>query len=121
MLISELAGMLDLACVQDRYKDRPILSGYCSDLLSDVMAHAQADSVLVTIQAHKNSVAVACLVGIAAILLCNGREAPPDMVEAARDEGIAVFSSRETQFELSGKLWSLFRAEAMGRNPELRG
>jgi hypothetical protein len=105
MLISDLGGRLGLDCLQESYEDRPLSSGYCSDLLSDVMANAAAGCVLVTIQAHKNSVAVAVLVGAAALVLCNGRLPPPDMLEAARTEGLAIFATTLSQFEVSGRLW----------------
>jgi len=106
MLISELSSALGLEVAQDSYRDRPISSGYASDLLSDVMANAAADAVLVTVQAHKNAVAVASLVGIGAIVVCNSRPLPEDMVEAARSEGVAIFRSSESAFEVSGKLWA---------------
>ncbi|MEN6477266.1 MAG: hypothetical protein ABFC75_04670 [Rectinema sp.] len=85
--------------------------GYTSDLLSDVMANAKTGDVLVTIQAHRNTVAVAGIVGIAVIVVCNGREVPADMAEAARDEGIAVFVSPESQFRVSGRIWTALHAE----------
>ena len=90
--------------------DAPIANGYTSDLLSDVMANAGEDSVLVTIQAHRNTIAVASLAGIRAIVICNGREVPADMVEAAVDEGIAIFRTSMTQFEVSGRLHATLHA-----------
>lgn len=89
---------------------REVTGGYTSDLLSDVMANAKPGDVLVTIQAHRNSVAVAGLVGVPAIVLCNGREAEPEMAEAAAGEGIAIFGTRMSQFEFSGRLWESLRA-----------
>jgi hypothetical protein len=106
MLISDLEARFGLEPIQGDYEDRPLLGGYCSDLLSDVMAHAKAGSVLVTIQAHRNSVAVASLVGLSALILCNGRQAPLDMVEAARAERLSIFGTIDSQFEVSGKLWA---------------
>jgi hypothetical protein len=106
MRISELAGAFSLETAQGGYRDRELSSGYASDLLSDVMANAKADGVLVTVQAHKNAVAVASLVGLAAIIICNSRPLPDDMLEAARAEGVAVFRSAESAFEISGKLWA---------------
>ncbi|GAB4221567.1 MAG: DRTGG domain-containing protein [Spirochaetales bacterium] len=105
MRIRELPDALDLEVVQGEFDDGEIMGGYTSDLLSDVMAHAKAGSVLITIQAHKNTVAVASLVGIPAILLANGRPVPEDMLDVARKERIAIFRSRESQFILSGKLY----------------
>ena len=86
------------------YEDGPLAGAYTSDLLSDVMAHAPEDSVLITLQGHKNTVACATLVGIKAIVLAGLREAPEDMLEAARAEGIAVFASPLRQFDLSWKV-----------------
>ena len=109
MRISELASSLGLETAQGAYADREISSGYASDLLSDVMANAAADGVLVTVQAHKNAVAVASLVGLAAIVICNSRPLPDDMIAAARAEGVAIFRSPETAFEVSGRLWAALR------------
>jgi hypothetical protein len=78
-----------------------VVTAYTSDLLSDVMGNAQDDSVLITIQAHKNTVAVASLAGINAIILCNNRKAPEDMVPAAEKEGIAILSTKLNQFDTS--------------------
>ena len=49
---------------------------------------------------------MASLVGLAAVVVCNGRQAPDDMLEAAKAEGVAVFRSAMTQFELSGRLYA---------------
>jgi hypothetical protein len=106
MRISELVSCLGLEAAQDSYSDREISTGYASDLLSDVMANAKADGVLVTVQAHKNAVAVASLVGLGAIIVCNSRPLPEDMIEAARAEGVAVFRSAASAFEISGRLWA---------------
>ena len=89
------------------YRDSLLAGAYTSDLLSDVMAHAPEDSVLVTLQAHKNTVACATLAGIKALVLAGAREAPEDMLEAARAEGIAVFASPLRQFDLSWKIAGL--------------
>jgi serine kinase of HPr protein (carbohydrate metabolism regulator) len=72
------------------------------------MAHAKDGGALITIQAHKNTVAVAALVNISVIVICNSRPLPEDMLEAAKDEGIAVIRTKENQFTVSGKLWELF-------------
>ena len=105
MLTSELGGMMGYLPVQESYLDRPLSGGYASDLLSDVMGNAVEGMVLVTIQAHKNTVAVASLIGIAAIVVCNDRLVPDDMVAAAAAEGVAIFRTPLSQFEVSGRLW----------------
>jgi hypothetical protein len=111
MTIREAAAALGAEIVQGEFEDGPLSGAYTSDLLSDVMANAKEGGALVTIQAHKNTVAVATLVNITAIVVCNSRPLPPDMLDAARDEGIAVLLTRENQFTVSGKLYGLLRGE----------
>jgi hypothetical protein len=107
MTIREAAGILKAEIVQDIFEDAELTGAYTSDLLSDVMAHAKDGGALITIQAHKNTVAVATLVNIAMIVVCNSRPIPEDMIESARDEGIAVVRTGENQFTVSGRLYAL--------------
>jgi serine kinase of HPr protein (carbohydrate metabolism regulator) len=88
---------LDIVCNNTR--DAQIVAGYTSDLLSDVMANAEEDSVLITIQAHKNSIAVASIAGINAIVFCNGRTVDDEMIEAAEEAEIALFQTTQNQFD----------------------
>ncbi|HCJ95011.1 MAG TPA: iron-sulfur binding hydrogenase [Sphaerochaeta sp.] len=81
-----------------------VTDGYTSDLLSDVMGNAAEDSVLITIQAHRNTIAVASLIGIKAIVLCNGRVPSPDMVVAAEQETVALLGTAENQFTTSHRI-----------------
>ena len=107
MTIREAAAALNAEILQGEFEDTPLAGAYTSDLLSDVMANAKDGGALITIQAHKNTVAVATLVNISVIVICNSRPAPGDMIEAAKDEGIAVIRTRENQFTVSGKLYDL--------------
>jgi hypothetical protein len=107
MTIREFAGILGAELVQGDFEDAPLLGAYTSDLLSDVMGNAHEGGALITIQAHKNTVAVATLANIRAIVVCNNRPVPEDMVGAARDEGIAILRTQENQFTVSGKLYAL--------------
>jgi hypothetical protein len=109
--IHEAALALGCEIVQDQFGDGDLAGAYTSDLLSDVMANAKDGGALITIQAHKNTVAVATLVNITAIIVCNSRPIPQDMLDSAKDEGIAVLLTRENQFTVSGKLYA-----ALGRS-----
>ncbi len=96
MKASEL-NFQGLECMQ--IADTEITGGYTSDLLSDVMAHLKEGDALITIQAHKNTIAVASLTGASAVIFCHRRDATPDVLEAAAKENIAVFISSGSQFE----------------------
>ncbi|VGO16597.1 hypothetical protein PDESU_05188 [Pontiella desulfatans] len=101
MKISEIESLEPFTCLQDEFSDVEVQAGYTSDLLSDVMGNAEEGSVLITIQAHKNTVAVSSLAGVVAIIICNNRPVADDMLEAARNEGIAIFQTAENQFNTS--------------------
>lgn len=109
MRVREMVSIVDAEMIQGVFEDAELAGGYTSDLLSDVMAHAKAGDALITIQAHKNTVAVASLVGALTIVVCNGRPVPEDMIEAARDEGIAIIRTDLNQFEVSGRVWKALR------------
>lgn len=104
MKTNDIQEMLGLKPAYEGYEIFEITSGFTSDLLSDVMGNAQEDSVLITIQAHKNTVACASLAGITAIIICSNRSVPEDMIEAAKEEDIAIFMTEENQFETSYKV-----------------
>jgi hypothetical protein len=114
MTISEAIMVLGAELIQGELSggsldDTELTGAYTSDLLSDVMANARDGGALITIQAHKNTVAVATLVNISLIVVCNSRPIPEDMIPAARDEGVAIIRTRENQFTVSGKLYDFMK------------
>ena len=109
MTIREASSILGGEILHDEFEDSELSGAYTSDLLSDVMAYAKDGGALITIQAHKNTVAVATLVNISVIIICNNRPIPDDMLAAAKEEGIAVLLTKENQFTVSGKLYGLLK------------
>jgi len=83
------------------------LSGcYISDLLSDVLAHAEPGVIWVTIQTHRNVISVAATKDIAAVLFTCGRKPEADVIAEAEAEGIALLATPLTTYEAAGKLWT---------------
>ena len=107
MTIREAAAALGAKILHEEFEDAELPGAYTSDLLSDLMANAKDGGAFITIQAHKNTVAVATLVDITVIIICNNRPVPDDMLAAAKDEGIAVIRTKENQFTVSGKLYKM--------------
>ncbi len=105
MKLAELIQELELFPVNvTDVQDRDVTAAYCGDLLSDVMAHAQPDSVWFTIQAHINVVAIAQLRDIACIVLVNGVSPDPQTVAKAKSQGVNICGSDNTSAELCMKL-----------------
>ena len=107
MKVSELIARDEFRVAYEDYNDVDIKTGYTSDLLSDVMANADDDCALITIQAHKNTVAVCSLVSASAVIICNNRPIADDMVDAAKKENLAIVVTDKNQFETSVILASL--------------
>ena len=97
---------LTVFCGQENL-NREIKGGYTSDLLSDVMGFAREGQVWITLQTHKNVLAIASLKELAAILLVKGNKPEDDMLEQAVDEGIPVLGTDAQTFETTGKVYQL--------------
>lgn len=109
MTVADISAIKGIETVYMGNKDAEVTTAYTGDLLSDVMGNAEEGCVLITVQAHKNTIAVASLSSMPAIITCNGRECPQDMIEAAKKEEISLFTTDENQFKVSAKI-----AKALG-------
>jgi len=85
----------------------PVLGGYVSDLLSDVMANAQDGDVWITLQRHVNVIAVARLKNLAAIVLTRGRQPEADTLARAAEHRIPIIVSHASTFDVAGRLHAL--------------
>lgn len=87
--------------------DVDVTCGYASDLLSDVLAHAPAGGVLVTLQVHLNVIAVASHAELAAVIFAGGRHPDDDVLAKAKAEDLALFSAPAGTFDVVGQLYAL--------------
>jgi len=108
MTLTDLATRLELKVhTAGTPLERPVLGGYVSDLLSDVIGHGRKDDLWVTMQVHPNIVAVAVLKELAGIVLVNGREPAAETLQLAEREGMPVLGTRLGAFELVGRLYGM--------------
>ncbi|MDR2408019.1 MAG: serine kinase [Bacteroidales bacterium] len=90
--------------------DNDITGGYTSDLLSDVMGHAEAGNVWITLQTHKNIMAIASLKELAAIVLVKGYEPNEDTLLQSIEENIPILGTDAETFEISGIIYNLIKS-----------
>jgi len=109
MKLGELATKLQWTCLTPDFRaaHAEVRAGYVSDLLSDVIAHAPRGGVLVTVQVHLNVVAVAVHAELAAVVFAMDRSPEETVQRKAVEEGIALYRSQSTAFELVGQLYEL--------------
>jgi len=84
---------------------REVAGGYVSDLLSDVLAHAEDGVLWVTLHIHQNIVGVASHKGLAGIVLVQGRVPENDTVAKAEEEQIPIMVTDLSAFEFVGRLY----------------
>lgn len=84
-----------------------ISGAYVCDMLSDVMGSAQPGQAWITIMKHLNTVAVASLAGLPAIIFAKGNAPDAAVVEKASGEGICLISSGLDTFSLAGILYQM--------------
>ena len=103
---------LEVFCGADKLQS-PVKGAYSSDLLSDVMGKAIEGDVWITMQTHRNIIAVASLKELAAILIVNGGRPEPETVASASSEGVILLGTNERSFTACGKLYKLMERDAL--------
>jgi hypothetical protein len=126
MRLHQLAEALDLRELTPRVNDDvEITHGYVSDLLSDILAHAPAGGVLVTLQVNLDVLAVAGLAGQRAVIFSSDRTPQDDIVARFTADRISLFQSQADSFEVVGRLHDLGlqgrQGPYDGHAPSLRG
>ncbi|MBP3367814.1 MAG: hypothetical protein J6L71_00120 [Clostridia bacterium] len=99
MKLTELREKLGLRLVCGE-EDKGFDGVYAGDLLSRAMSHVEADNLWITIMPNTNVIAVASLTEAAAVILAEEVELQPEALTAAAENGITVYSSDKTVYEL---------------------
>ena len=108
MTLREMIEKLELILVAETGAlDETVSGGYVSDLLSHVMGQAKAGQIWVTMQGHQNIVAVASLVGLAAVIVAGGVEPEEQTIVKARDQEVVLCKTNLSTYEVAGRLYNL--------------
>mgnify|MGYP000868965249 FL=1 len=112
MTLKELAHLLNFEILtNDTNLARIVKTGYVSDLLSDVIANAEEDSVWITVQRHINILGVAKLKDIIGIIIPRSLHVENEIIEKAKAEKIAILRDSRTSFEIAGLIYNLLKTE----------
>lgn len=86
--------------------DRDIKGVYISDMVSDIIGINEGN-LLVTLQTHKNLIAAANLVDVAAVVFTRGKVPPDDVIALAHKAGIGLLGFEDDTWTLAKKLYEL--------------
>ncbi len=106
MKVKDVAEKLGLETVSGSLEE-VVSSVYVGDLLSNVMAKAQENNLWITIQGHQNVVAVASLIGAAAVVVVEDFAIEDAAITRAKERNINILRTPLTAFELVRKLIEL--------------
>ncbi len=110
MKLTELTEKLQLTVLAGHdLLTRDVTGGYCSDLLSDVMGNAKEGNIWITLQVHKNIVAVAALKELSAILIVKGLRPDADVLALSESEGIPLLGTTDSAYETAGKMYQVLK------------
>lgn len=110
MKVQELVDKLGLKVLAgESGLDREIDGCYISDLLSDVMGNAQEGNIWITLQTHKNVMAVASLKEMSCVILVKDLGANEDTINQSNEEGLPILQTSMPTFEIAGLVYNLLR------------
>ncbi|MBN1137258.1 MAG: hypothetical protein JXM73_11780 [Anaerolineae bacterium] len=80
--------------------------GGAADLMSDVLAFARPDSLLLTGLTHPQVVRTAEMAGILALVFVRGKHPPSETAALAAEVGIPLLGTRYKMYEACGRLYA---------------
>jgi hypothetical protein len=107
MLVQDLIRLLNLQ-VKSMSREgslRHVGGGFVGDVLSHVMAKTSPGFAWITVQTHENVVAVASLLDVSCVIVCQ-RELSEETCQRAKAEGITLLWSGDSAFDVAGRLYS---------------
>jgi hypothetical protein len=95
MTVKELVSVFDAKVYNLDDEMREVTSGYAGDFLSAVMGKAPTDSAWFTIMNYVNVCAVATLAEVAVVVLCEGVEPDPPLLNKVKMQGVNLIAVKE--------------------------
>lgn len=114
MTVNDIVKSLNLKVISgNKGLSNNITGGYTSDLLSDVMGHAQPGNIWITLQTHKNIMAIASLKDLAAIVVIKDFSPSEEAIQKSEEDQIPILSTSSGAFEISGKIFNILQARSL--------
>ena len=107
MTVKQIAQILDAQwlCGQEE-GERVVHYAFASDMMSDVLAYVQEDTVLLTGLVNSQSIRTAEMLDLPCVVFVRGKNPHHDAILRARELGIVALSTQLTLFETCGKLYT---------------
>ena len=106
MSIREIAKLLDaqVLCCEDAV-DSEVIDAFSCDMMSDVLAFATNESLLITGLLNPQVIRTAMMLDMRCVVFTCGKYPTPEIISLARENGIVVLSTEHYMFTTSGLLY----------------
>ena len=108
MLLSEIKNVLGAEFLSDDASllEKDIVTAFGSDLMSDVLAFVDEQTMLLTGLINSQVVRTAEMMDITAICFVRGKVPAEEVIDLAKEKGIALLSTPKTMYTSCGLLYT---------------
>lgn len=107
MDLKKIAEILDAEILFEPPASQIDITSACgADLMSDVMAFSKDNTLLLTGLIHPQVIRTAEMLDIKAVAFVRGKMPNEQVMELAKDKGIAVLATKEPMFVACGRLYN---------------
>ena len=108
MKISELCKLVGatIYAPQDGNAKGEVRGAFASDMMSDVLAFAKNQDVLISGLCNPQTIRTAVMLDMKCILLVRGKVPTPDMITLARSNNIVLMSTKQKMYAVCGVLYA---------------
>jgi predicted transcriptional regulator len=86
--------------------DKEVSSAFGSDMMSDVLAYAKENSVLLTGLVNPQTIRTALMLDMYGVVFVRAKKLTDEVVDLAKESGLVVLSTDFRMFETCGKLYA---------------
>lgn len=106
MLIKEIQEILDAQLlVGEELLHTEVHTACGSDMMSDVLAFVKDQAVLITGLLNQQAIRTAAMMDMVCVVFVRGKQPGDDIVEVAKENGIAVMTTTHRMFTACGLLY----------------
>ena len=107
MRLYEVQSILDAQVLWgEEFLDQEVGSACGSDFMSDVLAYAKEQPVLLTGLNNPQAVRTALMLDMRCVIFVRGKDPAEAVVDLARQSGIALLATPLTMYEAGGRLYA---------------
>ena len=107
MTINDIKDLLDAQVLcGEEHLEKEVHSACGSDMMSDVLAYVKDQAVLLTGLVNAQVIRTAEMMDMICIVFVRSKQPTPEMIELAKESGVAVLTTPKRMYEACGILYS---------------